>query len=352
MLPECPLLILTNREELRDRRSAPPQIVFCSQTGNSPSQNPQTDRSLSRSPSDGTVWLGGVDLEKGGKLWSYKTGGIVAAPPTVADGRVYVGSDDGLLYALDAKTGELRWTFETDSKILASAACAAAPNGDGSWILVGSYDNTMYCVDAATGGKLWSYETGNYINGAPAVSDGRVVFGGCDQIVHVVSLTDGKSVATIDAGAYIAASAAVADGLAYVGHYDGELLCVNLADESIAWRYGHQDGDASFSSPAVGKDRLVFGSRDERVHCVRRRDGKKLWTFRTGGNVDSSPVICGDKVIVGSDDGRLYLLRLANGKKVWSYELGDAIVSSPAVAAGMVIIGCDDGHVYAFGAKR
>jgi len=91
------------------------------------------------------------------------------------------------------------------------------------------------------------------------------------------------------------------------------------------------------------------------VRCIRRDNGKEIWTTSTRGAIDSSPVICGDKVVVGSDDGRLYLLRLADGRKLWSYLIGEAISGSPAVVAGpgradaTVVIGADNGRVYAFG---
>src|SRR5437667_4881940 len=43
------------------------------------------------------------------KLWSFKTGGAIAASPTVVGGTVYMGSWDGDEYALDAATGALKW---------------------------------------------------------------------------------------------------------------------------------------------------------------------------------------------------------------------------------------------------
>ena len=136
----------------------------------------------------------------------------------------------------------------------------------------------------------------------------------------------------------------------YVGNYDNIFLKADINSEKILWEYKESDAPF-FSSPAIGEDRVVVGSRDEHVHCIDRNDGKKIWTFATLGEVDSSPVICGDKVIVGSEDGNIYMIKLSDGSKVWSYEIGQGITSSPAVAQGMVVIGCDDGYVYAFGTK-
>ncbi len=304
---------------------------------------------------DGRVFVGScdesvyaIDLATGQKVWSYKTGGSVEAAPCVLEGRAFVGSGDNFLYALDAGTGELRWKYETGGQILGSANWTRSPDGQKTWILVGSYDNKLHCVDAQTGQLVWAYETGNYVNGSPAVADGKCVFGGCDAIIHVVSLTDGAKVAEIDSGSYIAASAAFVDGEVYVGNYGNILLKADWKAGQAVWKYAQSDAPF-FSSPAIGDQLVVLGGRDEQVHCVRRDNGAKAWTFKTSGEVNSSPVICGDKVIVGSDDGRLYLLALADGKQVWSYETGKPVTSSPAVAGGLAVVGCDDGYLYAFG---
>jgi outer membrane protein assembly factor BamB len=202
-----------------------------------------------------------------------------------------------------------------------------------------------------TGKALWMYETGNYVNGSPAIADGKCVFGGCDALIHVISVADGTKVTEIDSGSYIAASGAFRDGQVYIGNYDNVFMNADVGKGEIIWEYAQSDAPF-FSSPAVTEDLVVVGSRDKLVHALRRDDGQRVWTFKTLGEVDSSPAVCGDKVVVGSSDGRLYMLRLADGKEVWSYEIGQPIVSSPAIAQGVVVVGCDDGYVYAFGQRK
>jgi outer membrane protein assembly factor BamB len=304
---------------------------------------------------EGRVFIGSsdnnlyaLDLQTGAKLWSHKARDAIEAAPCVVDGRVFVGSADDFLYALDAATGELKWKYETDGQILGAANWTRSPDGQRTWILVVSYDNKLHCVDSQTGRPVWTYETGNYVNGSPALDGGQCVVGGCDALVHVVSVADGTKVTEIDSGSYIAASAAFVDGQVYVGNYGNVFLRADVQAGKVVWQYSQSDAPV-FSSPAVGDELVVFGSRDEHVHCLRRGDGRRMWTFKTLGEVNSSPAICGDKVVVGSDDGRLYLLRLPDGTQVWSYEMGQPVTSSPAVAGGLVVVGCDDGYVYAFG---
>lgn len=303
---------------------------------------------------DGNVYA--IDLANGKKIWSFQTQGAVEATPCLFNQSVLVGSSDSFLYALDAETGDLKWKYKTGGKILGSVNYAhlEEQSASSALILVGSYDNKLHCVDFVTGNVVWTYETDSYINGAAAVADGKAIFGGCDGIIHIVSVVDGEEITAIEAEAYIAASVASTDKHAFVGNYAGQFFCTALVSGEICWSYENEDFPF-FSSPAVNEDRVIFGSRDKRLHCVDRDSGKPIWTFQTRDKVDSSPVICGEKVVVGSDDGRLYVVSLSDGEELWAYEIGEAITSSPAVAFknqnGMIVVGAEDGYVYAFDRK-
>ncbi len=293
-----------------------------------------------------------LELADGRKAWEVDTGDDIEASPLLWDDAVYIGSLSGDLFALDAHTGDVIWTFETDNSIYGSANWARIPDSRAVNIFVGSYDNRLYCLDAATGELKWKVETDNYINGAPATDGQVVIFGGCDEILHVVSAEDGSEQAEVWAGSYIPGSAALKDGRAYVGHYDNKLICVDIQQQKVLWEYeDREDGGPFFASPAVGQDRVVIGSRDEFLHCVDRESGERIWKFRTRHEIDGSPVIAGGKVVFGSIDGRLYVVSLEDGRQLWSYEIGAAILGCPAVAGGFVIIGAEDGRVYAFGGR-
>ena len=292
-----------------------------------------------------------IDVKDGSKVWTFPTEWPIESSPLVLDKTVYFGGSDGFLYAVDAATGKERWKVETEDKILGGPTWVKSPDGKETWILAGSYDYRLYSVNAATGKTNWTYETGNYINGTPAVADGVTVFGGCDALLHVISVKDGSKVKEVEAGAYIAGSGALEKGRFYIGHYENEFICADLNEGKIAWQYKDR-AFPYFSSPALTRDRVVFGGRDKRLHCVEKATGEKVWDFNTRGKVDSSPVIVGNRVLVGSADGRLYLVSLDEGKEIWSFEIGESIISSPAVVNGLVIVGSEDGNVYAFGPAR
>ena len=304
------------------------------------------------------VFIGSADsnivclaLASGSKLWSFQAGGPVEASPLILDERVYIGDVNTNFYCLDAKTGAKLWHRGFEDKIKSSANWVQTIDGTRRDVLVGSYDFRLYSLEAKTGRSNWVYETGNYINGSAAISGGLTAFGGCDAIVHVVDILAGKKIREIEAGAYIAASGAMDAGHLYVGHYENELLSVDVVKGVIDWRYRDR-AFAFMSSPAVKPDRILIGSRDKRLHCVNRENGKVMWTFPTRGKVESSPVVAGGRVVVGSDDGRVYVVSLADGSEVWNYDIGQPVQSSPAVVDGYIVIGSDDGYVYCFTSKK
>ncbi len=177
------------------------------------------------------------------------------------------------------------------------------------------------------------------------------MFGGCDALLHVISLEKGETIKEMEAGAYIAGSGALANKRFYIGHYDNEFISADLEKGAVTWKYRDRNFPY-FSSPALTPDRIVFGGRDKRLHCINRADGKQIWTFATRGKVDSSPVIAKDKIVVGSEDGRLYIVKLADGAELWNYDLGQPVTSSPAVINNLVVVGSEDGNVHAFGPAR
>jgi outer membrane protein assembly factor BamB len=74
-------------------------------------------------------------------VWTFETGGKVSSSsPAVTEEAVYVGSGDGYLYSLDARTGELRWKFDTGASVVSSPAVY------GDMVYIGSKDHKLYAL--------------------------------------------------------------------------------------------------------------------------------------------------------------------------------------------------------------
>jgi len=113
-----------------------------------------------------------LDEATGAEVWTKDIGGWSTSTPAVHGGRVFIGSDDGRLYALDAATGVADWYFQTGGPVWSAPAVA-----DGK-VFIGSLDHTLYAVDEGDGSILWSYYTGaSRMYSSPAVADGNVFIG-------------------------------------------------------------------------------------------------------------------------------------------------------------------------------
>jgi multiple sugar transport system substrate-binding protein len=288
---------------------------------------------------DGNVYA--LDQHTGAHIWNYSTGSAVMSSPAVADGKVYVGSNDSKVYALDQYTGAHIWNYTTGGWITSSPAVA-----DGK-VFVGSFDGKVYCLDAATGAHIWNYSTGGLGWSSPAVADGKVYIGSGDGKVYCLDVATGAHIWNYTTGGWITSSPTVVDGMVFVGSNDGNVYALDQHTGAHIWNYS--TGDRVYSSPAVADGKVYVGSRDNKTYCLDASTGTFIWTYTTSNLVSSSPAVADGKVYVGSKDNKIYCLDAATGAHVWSYTTGDCVESSPAVADGMVFVGSYDHVVYAFG---
>lgn len=101
--------------------------------------------------------------------------------PAVMDGTVYVGSESGIVRAIDSSTGRELWGLPTGSTIVSSPALADSD------LFIGSYGGQIYSVDAVTGSVHWTFETGDYVHSSPAVVDGVVYVGSDDGSLYAIA---------------------------------------------------------------------------------------------------------------------------------------------------------------------
>ena len=301
---------------------------------------------------DGKVYIGSldgnlyaVDLADGKEKWRFHTELGFAASAAVRDGLVFIGDTEGRFYCLDAATGKAKWGFESQAEIDSSA------NFIGDRVLFGSQDASLYCLNAADGVLVWKYTIEDQIRCFPTVVDNRAFVAGCDSKLHVIDLTKGEKIASVEIDAPTGTSPAVQGDFVFFGTEGNTFFCINWRDARVLWTYQNARAQAYRSSAAVTGKAVVVGGRNKLVHALDPQDGRELWTFATKARVDGSPVVVGDRVYIGSGDGRVYGLELATGKKFWEYETGGRFSGSPAVANGRLLIGNEDGVLYCFGEK-
>ena len=133
---------------------------------------------------------------QGGIKWRVKTGDAVRSTPAVTATRLFVGSGDGFLYALDRATGRTLWRFAAGSAVHSSPALA------GGLVIAATMGGRIFAVDQAAGRIRWSVQTGDTLPrhvapaggwdllvSSPVVSGNTVVIGGRDGLVYALDLS-------------------------------------------------------------------------------------------------------------------------------------------------------------------
>lgn len=265
-------------------------------------------------------------------LWSSYVGDFSYSSPVISNGTVYIGSEDGNTYALNATTGNRLWNFSI-AKPPGSLSPPAVAEG---MVYIGSKDG-VYALNASTGNKIWNYTTSKSVTTAPAVANGIVYATSSDNNVYSLNATTGEKIWFFTTIWYIQTSPAISKGIVYVVSLDFKVYALNATTGREIWRYDVNPG--GISSPAVYNDVVYVGSWDHNVYALNAETGKKLWNYTTGSGVNSSPAAANGIIYVGSEDGNIYALNAETGSQIWNYTVGAYGLTSPAVAGGVVYIG-------------
>jgi len=97
----------------------------------------------------------------GGPVWTFKMGAGTCGTPTVADGKVYLGSSDSNIYCLDAYNGTMIWKFHTNEPRMTH--WGSTPLVYKNIVMIGPDDGWIYGLNKDTGDVVWKINAGPYI---------------------------------------------------------------------------------------------------------------------------------------------------------------------------------------------
>lgn len=321
---------------------------------------------------DGTSAVHAVSLATGKKLWSYSVPSSVHGSVAVSDGLVYVPTLRGSLFAVDAKTGKLKWRNDP----------GPAPEGNNQRTY-GYYGVTvadgkvlfpyqtrfgeaatglLLALDAKTGQRVWaSPMAGNTMSdGTPAVADGRVYVGNQDgSVVIAYDLKTGAKLwqGTDTLGGWQDGIPSAADGKVYIGSNNG-IVARDGATGAVLWSYTSShpslvSSGATPSAAAIKGNTVYMSFPSGAVTALNATTGAVIWDqllpgSQYRGGSFTSPALSGTTLFVGANSGGFYALDARTGQPLWSQDIGTWVSAGPAVSGNTVVTGAFDGNLYAF----
>jgi len=128
---------------------------------------------------NGTSVIFGLN-DFGMRTWDHLLDGVTEASPAVAYNTVYIPTSDGA-YALDTENGTVKWSCPLDGEYSVSSPAVA----DGK-VYFGLDNGYVYALDAFTGDLVWSYKTEGAVQSSPAICDGLLFVGSNDGNLYAI----------------------------------------------------------------------------------------------------------------------------------------------------------------------
>lgn len=328
----------------------------------------------------GVLYVGGedgrlhaLDARTGKPRWSFSAGGKIRTRATVSGSDLYLQADDGFLYKLDVLTGAERWRVRVSEKPIERLPFdnpksrfdrfGSDVTVAGGRLYLGTHDGKLLALDPTRGEKAWEFPAGDSILAAPTVASGRVYFGSYDKHVYALDEASGQLIWKYDTKGAVVSTPAADGGVVVVGTRAYDLLGLDARTGEPAWKRYIWFSWVE-SSPTIKGGVAYVGSSDAAaVHAFDVRTGERLWKTDVYGWPWGQPAVTDTRVYAGAASQVGYLaqhragvfaLDRASGNVVWHFP-GEPPASgaygfpgSPAVGEGLVFASGLDGRVYAF----
>jgi outer membrane protein assembly factor BamB len=294
-------------------------------------------------------------------IWAFRARALLEFPPVIAYKTAYVANNSGRLFALNVRTGKVRWSF-------LGRRCTASSPAVARGIVYQAFMNRPPCnarggrgldgeivaLEARSGKVQWRRRIGPS-ESSPAIAGGLVYLGDWLGNVYALDADSGRTRWRVRVGDEVKGGVAVAGERLYVGAYDGRLYAFNARTGRRFWAasaQGRLGGRGNFyATPAVAYGRVYVGNTDGKVYSFGATSGKLRWSQSTGSFVYSSPAVWKLRVYAGSHDRHLYCFDAATGRVRWKFRANGKISGAPTVINGLVYFSTVTGRTYGLDAR-
>ncbi len=198
------------------------------------------------------------------------------------DGRLFLGTNHGLVLAVRASTGRVVWHRQFTGCVAASPAV-----GDGLVYLGfmdpppcrGTSPSFVAALDVRTGKTVWRFQAG-VVETSPLLAQGRVYFGSWDHRIYALDAKTGRLGWSFATGDRVKAGVAYAYGTIFAGSYDGRVYALDAINGRLRWASGGGTLGGLYATPSVAKGRVLVASTNGRIYAFAISTGKLLWSTR------------------------------------------------------------------------
>jgi outer membrane protein assembly factor BamB len=316
-----------------------------------------------------------LDLDK---VWSRGIGegqskGFSSLTPALDGDAIYAVDYEGLVVALDNKTGKKLWTRKVNKSQeglwtwVKSFFVAADPNrqivggisAEHGLLLVATYAGEVMALSKETGDELWRKQLPGEVVSAPRTNGVVVAAQTVNGKLFALDAKTGEQLWFYDNPPPVLTlrgtpSPIVTDTAIYTGFSNGRMMAFNPDNGLILWeqRIASPKGRSELermvdihASPLIKDGVIYVGTFQGRISALARGTGSPLWG--QDGSTSESMALSADKLFVAHADGKLVAYSSTTGEQVWSNEkMLRRILNGPQVFGDYVAVVDFEGYMH------
>jgi outer membrane protein assembly factor BamB len=272
-----------------------------------------------------------------GGCGSTSAGVPIYGSPIVSDNLVYIAGYNGKIYAYNSDSLQPRWVYPREGYLQPFVGGLVESAGK---LFIGGSDGFIYALDAATGDKLWDFSTGDKVWAAGAVDGDTLYIGSFDDKLYALNTADGSEKWSYTTGGAIMATPLVENGTVYIGSFDRNLYALGANDGSLKWKF---PGDNWFwARPTVVNGTVYAGCLDDNIYVLNAGSGAEITSFDAGSGISSDPVIVGSNIIFAARKGAVYSVDTASNQARMLVNLDSEVDGPLTVYEGIVYVHLHD----------
>jgi outer membrane protein assembly factor BamB len=274
---------------------------------------------------NGLGYVSAMDEKTGGIVWQVRPGGPLRGAPTVANGAIYVVSQDNQIYSLKDTDGSINWTQPASLEIAGIFGSASPAVGQGT-VVAGFSSGELNAYRYENGRQVWqdalqptsirtSVSSLTDIDADPVIDGGQVIAIGQGGRMVALELATGQRMWEVNVSGI--ATPWVAGEWIFVVTADGKLICLSRSTGRVRWinqlpqfaRAKSKKGQIDYTGPVLAGDRLNVAGSNGALINIDPTTGSFQSQTRVPAGISLPPVVANSTLYVLDDDGQLHAYR-------------------------------------------
>lgn len=265
-----------------------------------------------------------LNVTNGTEIWRKRPAGPLRGAPTLANGNVYVVTQDNQLFALSQETGDLAWNASASLETQGVFGVAAPASAQGT-VIAGFSSGELNAYRYENGRSLWS-----------------------DVLSRTSISTSVSSLSDIDA------EPVIDQGRVYAVGQGGRMVAMDIGTGNRMW----EQNIAGISTPWAAGEWLFVVTDDARLMCIARGSGKIRWIsqLREYRNEKKSkgpiawvgPVLAGGRLVLANSEGQVVFASPTDGSVQSTMDVKESVTLPLVVANNTLYILDDKGQLSAY----